>query len=74
MALNGDTLGTAIYNALNSFNNKSPDATGDVETARQNLCKALGAAIVAHITANAVVPGVGLSAPNGPVTGVAHIT
>lgn len=74
MALNGDTLGIAIYNALSSFNNKSPDDTGDVETARQNLCKALGAAIVAHITTNAVVPSVGLVAPNGPVTGAATVT
>lgn len=74
MALNGDTLGTAIYNALSSFNNKNPDDTGDVETARINLCKALGAAIVTHIKNNAVVQGTGLSAPNGPVTGAAQIS
>jgi hypothetical protein len=74
MALNGDTLGTAIYNALNSFSNKSPDDTGDIETARLNLCKALGAAIVTYITTNAVVPSLGLSSPTGPVTGAAKIT
>lgn len=74
MALNGDALGTAIYNALSSFNNKSPDDTGDVETARINLCKALGAAIVTYIKTNADVPGLGLAAPNGPVTGTAKIT
>jgi hypothetical protein len=74
MALDGDTLGTAIYNALNSFNNKSPDDTGDIETARLNLCKALGDAIVNYITANAVVIPIALAAPNGPVTGTAKIT
>lgn len=74
MALDGDILGAAIYNALNSFNNKSPDDTGDVETARQNLCKALGAAIVEHITTKAVVLPTALAAPNGPVTGTAKIT
>lgn len=74
MALNGDTLGTAIYDALNSFNNKGPDDIGDIETTRLNLCKALGAAIVTHITTNAVVPALGLTAPNGPVTGAAIVT
>ena len=74
MALNGDTLGIAIYNALNSFNNKSPDDTGDIESARLNVCKALGAAIVTHITTNAIVPSLGLVAPNGPVTGATTIT
>ena len=74
MALDGDTLGIAIYNTLNSFNNKSPDDTGDIEAARLNLCKALGAAIVTHITTNAVVPSLGLISPAGPVTGAAKIT
>lgn len=74
MALNGNTLGVEIYNTLNSFNNKPPDDTGDIETARLNMCKALGAAIVAHITTNAIVLPTTLVAPNGPVTGTAKIT
>ncbi|HJU46359.1 MAG TPA: hypothetical protein VJ647_06210 [Chitinophagaceae bacterium] len=74
MALNGNTLGTEIYNTLNSFNNKSPDDTGDIEAARLNLCKALGAAIVTHITTNAVVLPTALAAPNGPVTGTGKVT
>jgi hypothetical protein len=74
MPLNPDALGSAIYNAISSFNNKDKDSTGDIETARQDLCKALANAIISHFMDNAVVSGTGLAAPNGPVTGQAKIT
>ncbi len=74
MPLSSDVLGSAIYNAISSFNNKDKDSTGDIETARQDLCKALADAIITHFKQNAAVFGTGLAAPNGPVTGQAMIT
>lgn len=52
--------------------------TGALNTAAfTDLCDAIAAAVVSHITANAVVNPLGLVAPGGaggPVTGVGSIT
>jgi hypothetical protein len=76
MALNKDILGAAIYNARASFCNKDYDTLladygNNEEAMRLAICKAEAEAIINHFTANAVltVPGTGLAAPNGAVTG-----
>lgn len=76
MALNADTLGQAMYDAVASFNNKDSTATGNLEDARLSFCKALAGAIIDHIKNNAEVQSAGLIAPGGsggPVTGEATI-
>ncbi len=73
MALNATTLGAAIRSAILS---KGEGITDNAATTA--LCDAIAEAVVAHITANAVVPALGLIAPpgtgGGPVTGSAVIT
>ena len=76
MALNQDTLGQSIYNALDSFNDKDLAAIGNKEAARLAFCKALAGAVIDHIKTFAEVPALGLVAPGGsggPVTGRAAI-
>ena len=55
MALNKDTLGTAINTALLEFNNKDKDALGDIGDARLNFCKAIAGAVIDHIKSSALV-------------------
>lgn len=73
MALNKDTLGTAIYNALNTYNNKSIGTLGDIEAARLSFCKTLADEIIKHLKNNIeiTIPGTGLTAGATAVTGAA---
>jgi len=48
MALNGDTLGTLMLNAIDTLSDTDKED-------RSKLFKALGGAIVSHIQSNAVV-------------------
>jgi hypothetical protein len=69
--LDKDILGTALYNAEKQFNDKDPAALGDIEDARKAFWKVMADEIIKHFKTNGVlkVPGLGLSAPNGPVGG-----
>lgn len=75
MALSGDVLGLALKAAVDSV----PVPPGGADDAyRQDVFKAMGAAIVSHITSSAVVivpnvtavtPGPGISGPgSGTIT------
>jgi hypothetical protein len=68
MPLNKDVLGAALYNSVQDFNNKDFE---NIEQARIDFWKAVAGAIIDHLKANATlnVPGAGLAAPNGAVTG-----
>lgn len=72
MALSASRLATAIKTALTARSWVVPGAELDA------FCTDLATAIVTEITANAVVPALGLIAPpgtaGGPVTGSAVIT
>lgn len=70
MALNANILGEALYNASDSFN-EIDISEANLEQARLNRWVAVATAIIDHFKNNGVlhVPGAGLSAPNGPVTG-----
>jgi len=78
MALDADVLGLALYNARGHFNNRTmDDLLGEYETANGiflAVCKADAQAIIDHFTTHAVIPGTGLTAPDGPVTGETTIT
>jgi hypothetical protein len=69
MALNKDLLGTALFNMAQDFNNKDFE---NIEQARLDFWKGVAKEIIDHIKSSAVlnVPGTGLAAPNGPVTGI----
>lgn len=69
MALNKDVLGTALFNRAQSFNDHD---IADINAARQDFWKAVAEEIINHIKSSAMltVPGTGLAAPNGPVTGI----
>lgn len=71
MALNKDVLGQGLFDAEQQFNDKAPDELGDINTARLSFWKVMADTIIEHFKANGelVVPGTGLVAPNGAVTG-----
>ena len=75
MPLSGNDLGTALYNARNAFNNKDINELimiyGDIEGVRLAMAQVDGNTIVNYFKANTklTVPGVGLIAPNGAVSG-----
>jgi hypothetical protein len=71
MPLDKNLLGTELFNKVDLYNNKNIDEIGDIQQARLNFWKAVAEVIVDHIKTNALlnVPGTGLAAPNGPVTG-----
>lgn len=74
MALNKDTLGTDLYNALDGFNNKTIDELGDIEANRLAFCKVIAEEIINHFKNNAIItlnPS-GLTAGANPVTGTAQ--
>ncbi len=77
MALNKDTLGGLLYNARLQFQGKTADeliqAYGSLDDAFLAACKADAEAIINHFKNDGTVPALGLNAPNGPVTGTAHI-
>jgi len=68
MALNKDILGTALYNRAQQSNDKDIE---DIEQARRDFWKGVAEEIINHLKSNATlnVPGTGLIAPQGPVTG-----
>lgn len=71
MAMNGDTLGLAIKSAIDAL-----VAAGD-GTDRAKLFKAIGNAIVEHITTSGVVNVVvsnAVPAAPGPVTGTGTVS
>lgn len=75
MPLNKDVLGQARYDAEIAFNNKSSDELitehGSIEAARLAFLIKDSEIIINHIKTNGdlKVPGTGLMAPNGAVTG-----
>jgi hypothetical protein len=71
MALNKDTLGQALYDAEQQFNDKAPADLGDLATARLNFWKVMANEIIEHFkTAGDLhVPGLGLTAGSTPVSG-----
>jgi hypothetical protein len=77
MPLNKDVLGTLLYNARAAFDNKTMDELiaqhGTLEGVRLAICKADAEAIINHFKVDATVPALGLTAPNGAVTGTAKI-
>jgi hypothetical protein len=68
MALNKDVLGAALYSVAKQYNDIDAD---NLEAARTEFWKGVAGEIITHIINAAVVtvPGTGLAAPNGPVTG-----
>jgi hypothetical protein len=68
MALSKDVLGLALYNRASNYNDKEID---DIDQARQDFWKGVAEEIINHFKSNATlnVPGAGLLAPQGPVTG-----
>ncbi|MBS1641540.1 MAG: hypothetical protein JSR11_03595 [Bacteroidetes bacterium] len=77
MALNGDILGDEVYNIRKSYSDKTLqqliDDYGSLDGARLQECKDEMNAIVNHFKTNGTIPAIGFAAPNGPVTGTAHI-
>lgn len=73
MALNKDILGEALYNKSKLWNDKNPDEIGDIEDARKAFWTAIAEEVINHFKMNAVIPGAGLVAPNGAVSGAAKI-
>lgn len=77
MSLDKDILGTARFNALNAFNNRTLDDLmnqyGTLDNLRVAMMKADSDAIVTHFKTSATIPATGLIAPNGAVTGSAKI-
>ena len=74
MAMNGDTLGTAIKNALAAFGIAAED-----EAAVEAVWQAVAGAIVTHISTNAVVAAgitcaVDAGTHNGATTGPGTIS
>lgn len=71
MALDKDILGTNLYNAEKFYNDKTPAALGDLETARLNFWKVMADEIIKHFTTSGElrVPGLGLNAGATAVTG-----
>lgn len=69
MALNKDVLGAALFNRAQSFNDHDIE---NIDQARRDFWKAIAEEIINHIKSSAMlnVPGTGLAAPNGPVTGI----
>lgn len=74
MPLNKDILGQALYDALNTFNNKNPDEFGNMETQRLAFCKVIANEVIEHFKANGVITlnPLGLTAGIEPVVGVAQ--
>lgn len=72
MPLNGDVLGAAINDIENDYN-ETQILPADIPAARLQLNKRIAWAIINHFKDNGVlhVPGAGLAAPNGAVTGEA---
>lgn len=66
MALNKTTLETAIKSAFKSMK----DADGDEEKGLDTFCSKLAEAMDAYVKSAQIVYTSGLSAPNGPVSGV----
>lgn len=71
MALDKEILGQNLFDAEQQFNDKTPDELGDINEARLNFWKVMAQTIIDHFKSNGelIVPGVGLAAPNGAVTG-----
>ena len=67
--LNATTLGTARYNRRLEFTNKTANelimAYGSMEAARLAMDIADSQVIIDHFKANAVIPGLTLTAPSG---------
>lgn len=49
MALDGNILGLSIYAKAKELNDKDPNEIGDLEEARKQFWKDVGAEIVSHI-------------------------
>lgn len=79
MALDGDALGTLLYNERVAFSNKKASdlitTYGTIENARLEAAKAEANVIVNYFKANTVVIPTALIAPQnvGPVTGTGTI-
>ncbi|HMO63293.1 MAG TPA: hypothetical protein PKC39_14505 [Ferruginibacter sp.] len=77
MALNKDILGEALHAIRQDFNEKSIEELlqmyNTMEAARLAYSKKEAEVIINHFKNNAVVPGTGLVAPNGAVSGQASI-
>ena len=67
----GTGLAGALFNQLKTL--PGAQASG-VNSPMAQLANALAQGIIPYITANAVVPGTGLLAPNGAVTGQTTVT
>ncbi len=78
MALDKDILGTALHTARSYYSNRTMDDLinefGTLDNVRLALNKKEAEVYINHFKANAVVPALGLVAPNGNVTGSAKIT
>ena len=78
MALNKDTMGLAIHNVRKKYNEKTVEQLinqyGSMENALIAEAKEEAEAIINHFKEFATIPGTGLAAPNGSVTGAAKIT
>ena len=74
MALDKDTLGTDLYNALDYWNNKDRDDIGDIEDARLAFCKKIAEVVIDHFKGNAEVTlnPTGLTAGGYAVVGTAQ--
>jgi len=63
MALNKDTLGSALYNMAEAFNDQEVPATPeDLQTRRQNFWKGVAEEIINHIKTSGVVNTTGTAA------------
>lgn len=75
MAMDKDVLGQALYDARNAFNNRSIDDLvneyGSIEAVRLEAAKVDAECFINHLKTFANIPGLGLIAPNGAVTGSA---
>ncbi|MDP1812331.1 MAG: hypothetical protein Q8K66_13095 [Sediminibacterium sp.] len=72
MALDKDTLGTALYNRATIYN-ETNIAPADLEANRLAFWKDIADEIINHIKTSGTVPALGLVSPSGVVTGSASI-
>lgn len=70
MALNKDTLGQALYNRVQQYN-EVDIPPNEIEAKRLDYWKGVADEIIEHFKTNIqlTIPGTGLNAPNGAVTG-----
>jgi len=71
MALDKDILGKDLYNRANAFNETFIEPA-NIEAQRLLYWQNIADGIITHFKTNGVfnVPGAGLVAPNGPVSGI----